>query len=113
MLACQQVWAWAWGWTTYAPPARLRRKAVWTGSEMIVWGGSQGYPTYFNTGGRYFGGPYPTPTPTTPPLTIVQPNGGEAWLMVSVHEIKWEGTNLTQSDRLIIQYNRTGGASYN
>ena len=32
--------------------------------------------------------------------------------MGSVHEIKWEGTNLTQSDRLIIQYSRTGGASW-
>ncbi len=32
-----------------APPARYRHSAVWTGSEMIVWGGSP--PT--NTGGRY------------------------------------------------------------
>ena len=32
--------------------------------------------------------------------------------MGSVHEIKWAGTNLTQSDRLIIQYSRTGGATW-
>ena len=33
--------------TTNAPTGRLA-PAVWTGSEMIVWGGSE-----FNTGGRY------------------------------------------------------------
>ena len=32
--------------------------------------------------------------------------------MGSVHDIKWEGTNLQQSDRLIIQYSRDGGASW-
>ena len=56
--------------------------------------------------------PTPTPTPTAPPLTIIQPNGGEVWLMGSVQEIKWEGTNLQQSDHLIIQYSRDGGASW-
>jgi N-acetylneuraminic acid mutarotase len=33
--------------TTNAPEARYRHTAVWTGSEMIVWGGDS------NTGGRY------------------------------------------------------------
>ena len=32
--------------------------------------------------------------------------------MGSVQEIKWEGTNLTHSDHLIIQYSRDGGASW-
>jgi hypothetical protein len=46
------------GWTatttTNAPFARFYQTAVWTGSEMIVWGGANdtGYPD-FNTGGRY------------------------------------------------------------
>ena len=35
--------------TTNAPEARTGHTAVWTGSEMIVWGGGSG----FNTGGRY------------------------------------------------------------
>ena len=30
----------------------------------------------------------------------------------SVHEIKWDGTNLRHSDHLIIQYSRDGGASW-
>jgi Kelch motif. len=37
---------------TNAPSARDRHTAVWTGSEMIVWGGA-GYLVGFNTGGRY------------------------------------------------------------
>src|SRR6266480_1203001 len=37
--------------TTNAPAGRYRYTAVWTGSEMIVWGGFNG--SYLNTGGRY------------------------------------------------------------
>src|ERR1041384_328073 len=33
---------------TNAPEARDSHTAVWTGSEMIIWGGF-----FFNTGGRY------------------------------------------------------------
>ena len=95
-------------WTatsTYnAPAGRVHHTAVWTGSEMIVWGGFD-RSGITNTGGRYCG-QYP------PPLTIIQPNGGEVWLMGSVHEIKWNANNLKQSDRLIIQYSRTGGATW-
>src|SRR6266404_2782880 len=40
--------------TTNAPDARQAHTAVWTGSEMIVWGGNHFvFPYYFNTGGRY------------------------------------------------------------
>lgn len=35
-----------------APEPRYRHTAVWTGSEMIVWGGYDG-AGYFDTGGRY------------------------------------------------------------
>ena len=38
--------------TTNAPSARSVHTAVWTGSEMIVWGGAV-TTTAFNTGGRY------------------------------------------------------------
>jgi hypothetical protein len=37
---------------TNAPSARDQHTAVWTGSEMIVWGGGDG-TNVFNTGGRY------------------------------------------------------------
>ena len=45
---------WATISTTNAPTARSAQTAVWTGSEMIVWGGFDFYNSiYFNTGGRY------------------------------------------------------------
>src|SRR5207248_4628375 len=37
---------------TNAPAARRDHTAVWSGSEMIVWGGVD-VNGYFNTGGRY------------------------------------------------------------
>jgi N-acetylneuraminic acid mutarotase len=46
--------AWSTTSTTNAPSARDFHSAVWTGSEMIVWGGeSNGFPENLNTGGRY------------------------------------------------------------
>ena len=41
--------------TANAPDGRRIHTAVWTGSEMIVWGGEAGLDLgyYFNTGGRY------------------------------------------------------------
>src|SRR4029077_18388645 len=38
---------------TNAPTARYTHTAVWTGSEMILWGGTIGSGTNFTTGGRY------------------------------------------------------------
>ena len=35
-----------------APSARMRDTAVWTGTEMVVWGGWDGN-TYLNSGGEY------------------------------------------------------------
>ena len=40
--------SWAATSTTNAPTGRYLHRAVWTGTEMIVWGGN-----YSNTGGRY------------------------------------------------------------
>jgi N-acetylneuraminic acid mutarotase len=39
--------------TANAPDGRQFHTAVWTGSEMIVWGGFDGVRNYFKTGGRY------------------------------------------------------------
>ena len=39
--------------TTDAPTARLAHTAVWTGTEMIIWGGADGLFSATNTGGRY------------------------------------------------------------
>ena len=42
---------WAATTSTNVPEARGEHTAVWTGSEMIVWGGDGN--TYLNTGARY------------------------------------------------------------
>jgi hypothetical protein len=44
--------AWTATATTGAPSPRMSHAAVWTGSEMIVWGGLSGI-VYLNSGGRY------------------------------------------------------------
>jgi N-acetylneuraminic acid mutarotase len=54
--------------TINAPDAREAHRAIWTDSEMIVWGGSVGVGSFFNTGGKYCAAPPgPTPTPTASP----------------------------------------------
>jgi N-acetylneuraminic acid mutarotase len=58
--------------TTNAPAARDTHTAIWTGTEMIVWGGyDHVLRVVFNTGGRYCAqsGPTPTPTATATPTT--------------------------------------------
>ncbi|MFL6500273.1 MAG: Kelch repeat-containing protein [Candidatus Udaeobacter sp.] len=39
--------------TTNAPSPRAQHTAVWTGIEMIIWGGSDGFTNDYNTGGTY------------------------------------------------------------
>jgi N-acetylneuraminic acid mutarotase len=68
--------------TANAPFARFSLQqlnfSVWTGSEMIVWGGyNLTYNLFFNTGGRYCAPsgatPTPTPTPTVTPTPTLTP----------------------------------------
>ena len=53
--------------TVNTPIGRYDHTAVWTGNEMIVWGGTR--EADLNTGGRYCAesDPTPTPTPTATP----------------------------------------------
>src|SRR5437773_9180346 len=69
---------------TNAPDARSNHTAVWTGSEMIVWGGASSGPTYFNTGGRY----NPTTDSWTPTSTTGAPTGR------SIHTAVWTGSEM-------------------
>ena len=89
---------------TNAPSGSDEHSAVWTGSEMIIWGGIA-LPVNLNTGGRY------CVQAPEPPITVIQPNGGEVWAGGSFQQIKWNG-NLKHTDHLIIQYSRDGGASW-
>jgi len=61
--------SWAATNTAGAPASRDFHVAVWTGNEMIVWGGyGHDFNDLLDTGGRYCGGtPAPTPTPSAIP----------------------------------------------
>jgi len=79
--------SWAATSTTNAPAARSSHTAVWTGSEMIVWGGYGG--SYFNTGGRY--------NPSTDSWTAIStinapaPRGGNTAVWTGSEMIVWGG----------------------
>jgi hypothetical protein len=69
---------------TNAPSGRGYHSAVWTGSEMIVWGGTDPPFTYFNTGGRY--------DPATDNWTATSTtNAPEAR---AVHSAVWTGSEM-------------------
>ena len=70
--------------TTNAPEARIFHTAVWTGSEMIVWGGDDGGGFEINTGGRY--------NPSTDSWTATSTtNAPDAR---SGHTAIWTGSNM-------------------
>jgi N-acetylneuraminic acid mutarotase len=77
---------------TNAPSSRAGHTAVWTGSEMIVWGGGAGGgPTYFNTGGRY----NPSTDSWTATSTTNAPDAraGHTALWTGSEMIVWGGLN--------------------
>jgi N-acetylneuraminic acid mutarotase len=69
--------------TANAPAGRISYTAVWTGSEMIVWGGRFGFD-YLNTGGRYD----PATDSWTPTSTTSAPSGRE------LHTAVWTGSEM-------------------
>jgi N-acetylneuraminic acid mutarotase len=68
--------------TTNVPSARYIHTAVWTGNEMIVWGGRVGL--YFNTGGRY--------NPSTDSWTATTTNNAPAARVG--HTAVWTGNEM-------------------
>ncbi|HEY4273222.1 MAG TPA: hypothetical protein VGM65_14585 [Candidatus Udaeobacter sp.] len=79
---------------TNAPAGRHYHTAVWTGSEMIVWGGNNG--SLFNTGGRY--------NPSTDSWTATSTNGAPT--SRSGHTAVWTGTQM-------IVWGGLGGGDFN
>jgi N-acetylneuraminic acid mutarotase len=74
--------------TTDAPDARAGQRAVWTGSEMIIWGGGVS-ATGFVTGGRY----NPSTDSWTSTSTVNAPDirGEEAAVWTGTEMIVWGG----------------------
>jgi N-acetylneuraminic acid mutarotase len=70
--------------TTNAPDGRLSHTAVWTGSEMIVWGGRNNTsPFYLNTGGRY--------NPSTDTWAATSTTGPD---VRAFHTAAWTGSEM-------------------
>jgi N-acetylneuraminic acid mutarotase len=70
--------------TTNGPEGREEHTAVWTGSEMIVWGGITTWPGgYLNTGGRY--------DPSTDSWAAV---GGTSPVQRNIHTAVWTGSEM-------------------
>ena len=87
--------------TSGAPAARRGHTAVWTGSEMIVWGGFDG-SNLFNTGGKY----NPSTDSWTATSTTGAPDGriGHTAVWTGSEMIVWGGT-----DANAIFFFNTGG----
>jgi N-acetylneuraminic acid mutarotase len=68
-----------------APSPRDTHTAIWTGSEMIIWGGSGGSPYYyFNDGARY--------DPLTDTWTATSPTGAPPER--ALHSVAWTGSEM-------------------
>src|SRR5207249_4157625 len=76
--------------TTNAPAAREHHTAVWTGSEMIVWGGEDGGSS-LNTGGRYNPGTDSWTATSTTSAPAARSNHTAVW--TGSEMIVWGGYN--------------------
>src|SRR5213595_931439 len=87
--------------TTNAPTARSSHTAVWTGSEMIVWGGHGDFDLlgyYFNTGGRYD----PSTDSWTATSTVNAPDGRYR------HTAVWTGNEMIVWGGILYSFTSTG-----
>jgi hypothetical protein len=88
--------AWAATSTGNAPTAREWHTAVWTGTEMIVWGG---WGNYLNTGGKY--------NPATDSWTVTSTTNAPA--PRARHTAVWTGTEMVIWGGIDPNYLDTGG----
>src|SRR5262245_31870063 len=88
--------------TINAPAGRQSHTAVWTGSEMIVWGGDDLSPAEFNTGGRY--NPSTNSWTATSMTNAPAARSGHTAVWTGSEMIVWGGTNF-----LTLTFFNTGG----
>ncbi|MBI3098035.1 MAG: hypothetical protein HYY93_07305 [Planctomycetes bacterium] len=84
--------------TTGAPTNRDSHTAVWTGTEMIVWGGDQGGGSFTNTGGKF--------DPVANTWTGISATGAPVGRMN--HFTVWTGSKM-----IVWGGNDPGGTNYN
>ena len=87
--------SWAATNTVNAPEARWYHSAVWTGSEMVVWGGTN-QTIYLNTGAKY----NPSDNSWTATTSASAPLGrvGHSTIWSGSEMIVWAGTDSTFND---------------
>ena len=87
---------------TNAPPARGSITAVWTGAEMIIWGGLDFDNNFYNSGGRY--------SPATDSWTSTS-TGTDVPIGRNYHTAVWTGTEMIVwgGCSLINEEENTGG----
>jgi N-acetylneuraminic acid mutarotase len=94
--------SWTASTTTNTPEARAYHTAVWTGSEMIVWGGVFGNPNppfVTNTGGRY--------NPSTDTWTVTSTTNAPS--ARDFHTAVWIGSEMIVWGGFVGGYDNTGG----
>ena len=75
--------------TAGAPVPRFEHTAVWTGTEMIVWGGTSGPISYYGDGGRYNPS---TDSWTAPSVSSApSPRAGHAAVWTGTQMVVWGG----------------------
>jgi N-acetylneuraminic acid mutarotase len=82
--------------TTNAPAGRFSHTVVWTGSEMIVWGGGDGF-NVLNSGGRY--NPGTDSWTATSTANAASPRSGHTAVWTGSQMIVWGGPYLNTGGR--------------
>lgn len=79
--------------TTNAPVARCGHSLVWTGTEMIVWGGYDSSFTKLNDGGRYDPATNTWSNITMSSVNAPSPRYGQTAVWIGTEMIVWGGSN--------------------
>lgn len=96
--------AWAWGSnvaTVNAPSARYGHSAIWTGTEMIIWGGATSSLAFTNDGNRY--------NPITNSWGATTSTGSNLPAARKWHSAIWTGTEMIIWGGHVNGNNNTGG----
>src|SRR5207248_6749033 len=88
--------------TANAPTGRFGHAAVWSGNEMIIWGGTDIF-NYPNTGGRY----NPSTDSWTPTSTMNTPTGRD------LHTAFWPGSEMIVLGGFTSSGDLSSGGRYN
>lgn len=95
----------SWSTTNYnnAPIARKSHTAIWSGSEMFIWGGYLNTSNYLNSGSRY--------NPTTDSWNEISPNNAPSQRIG--HTAIWSGLEMIVWGGVFVNNSLNTGGRYN